>query len=48
MGLNYSETRCLPFGELLDMIAIDQIKMGGFSRKHVETEEDFWRLMEME
>lgn len=37
-----------PVGELLDLIAIDQIKTQGFTQKHVETEEDFWRLLEME
>lgn len=37
-----------PFGVLLDLIAIEQIKTEGFKRKHVETEDDFWALMEME
>lgn len=37
---------CLPFGELLDLVAIDQIKVDGYTQKHKETEEDFWHLLE--
>ena len=41
-----SETRCCPFGELLDLIAIDLIKTEGYIQRHKETEEDFWALLE--
>lgn len=42
----------MPVGELLDLIAIEQIKNEGAKLKRILTEEeeeiDFWRLMEKE
>lgn len=39
-GLSRTETLDLPFGELLDLIAVYQIKQEGARLKHVLTDED--------
>ena len=45
IGLTYDETMCLPLGDLLTLIAIEQIKVEG---AHEKNDEDFWSLMERE
>lgn len=35
----------LPFGQLLDLITIEQIKHEGAKYRPPETEGDFWELM---
>lgn len=40
MGLTYNETLDIPFGELLDLVSIEQIKTEGFKRRRVLTDED--------
>lgn len=40
MGLTYEETLDLPLGELLTLIAIEQIKHEGCQRKRILTDED--------
>lgn len=35
----------MPWGLFLDLIAVEQIKTEGFTRKHIETEDDFWALL---
>lgn len=34
-------------GELLDLIAIEQIKREGYTRRAREMEDDFWSLLEL-
>lgn len=43
IGLTYQETLELPYGELLDLIAVEQIKHEGVKLK---PKEDFWDLLE--
>lgn len=40
VGLSYTEALDVPFGELLDYIAIEQIKREGFTLKHALTDEE--------
>ena len=40
LGLTYTEALDVPFGELLDYIAIEQIKREGFAPKHTLTDEE--------
>lgn len=40
VGLTYDQALDIPFGELLDYMAIEQIKTEGARRKHVLTDED--------
>ena len=42
IGLSMDETLDIPFGDLLTLIAIDQIKNGMAKEKR---EEDFWSLL---
>lgn len=47
MGLGYQETLDLPMGELLDLIAIEQIKHEGakLRRSEADEEEAFFALL---
>ena len=49
IGLSYDKTLDLPFGELGDLIAVDQIQNGLAKEKHKRTEagerEEFFRLL---
>lgn len=51
IGLSYEWIYTMPFGELCDLIAVEQIKQEGAKRRHTaeETEAaetaEFWRLM---
>lgn len=46
IGLDYDRTMDLPLGELLDLIAIEQIKHEGARLKRVpEDEDDFFALL---
>ena len=49
IGLTYERVMCMPIGELLDFIAIEQIENGQARYKPILTQEqeedDFWRLM---
>ena len=40
MGLTYEQALDIPFGELLDYIAIEQIKTEGFEQKWRLTDDD--------
>ena len=40
VGLSYSEALTIPFGELLDYIAIEQIKREGCKLRQVLTDEE--------
>lgn len=40
MGLSYQETHDLPMGELLDLIAVEQIYHGSVKQKAEEDDED--------
>lgn len=40
VGLTYDQALDIPFGELLDYVAIEQIKTEGARRKKVLTDED--------
>lgn len=40
VGLTYDQALDIPFGELLDYVAIEQIKTEGPPRKHILTDED--------
>lgn len=40
VGLTYTQTMNIPFGELLDYVCIEQIKIEGFRRKYALTDED--------
>jgi len=40
VGLTYEQALDLPLGELLDFVAIEQIKAEGFRRRRVLTDED--------
>ncbi|WP_286030113.1 hypothetical protein [Anaerotignum lactatifermentans] len=40
IGIPYTLVWQMPFGELCDLIAIEQIKAEGAKRKHVKTEEE--------
>lgn len=39
-GLSYREALDVPFGELLDFVAIEQVKREGFAPKHALTDEE--------
>ena len=39
-GLSYSEALDIPFGELLDYVAIEQIKLEGFRLRRPLTDEE--------
>lgn len=47
IGLSYAESYSLPFGELLDLINIEQVKSGEVTLKEAE-EEDIWEILKME
>lgn len=38
MGLTYDETLDMPIGELLDLIAIEQVKNEGFTFKDIDSD----------
>ena len=40
VGLTYQQALDIPFGELLDYIAIEQVKVEGFNLKRRLTDED--------
>ena len=40
LGLTYDQSLDLPFGELMDLISIEQIKHEGMVRRRVLTDED--------
>ncbi len=40
IGIPYKLVWQMPFGELCDLIAIEQIRAEGAKRKHVKTEEE--------
>lgn len=40
VGLSREETLCIPFGELLDLIAIEQIKHEGATLRRALSDED--------
>lgn len=40
VGLSYTEALDVPFGELLDYIAIEQIKREGFAPKHTLADDE--------
>ena len=40
VGLTYNQALDIPFGELLDFVAIEQIKHEGFSVSRILTDED--------
>lgn len=40
MGLSYDEVMSIPLSELLDLIAVNQIKMEGFRYQRPMTEEE--------
>lgn len=42
LGLTYEETMDLPIGDVLELIAIDQIRSGQAKEKK---QEDFWDLL---
>lgn len=46
LGLPYVHALALPVGELLDLIAVEQIKTEGFKLKQPEAEDDFWALLD--
>lgn len=48
LGLPYSHALDLPAGELMDLIAVEQIKYEGFSLRRQESEDDFWTLLDKE
>ena len=39
-GLSYSEALDVPFGELLDFVAIEQVKREGFRPRHTLTDDE--------
>lgn len=45
VGIPYAHALNLPHGELLDLIAVEQIKNEGFTPKAPESEDDFWELL---
>ena len=47
IGLSYDMAMCLPFGELADLIAMEQIRNEGAKKKKSRKaeENEFWRLM---
>ena len=47
MGLPYAQALDLPHGELLDLIAVEQVKTCGYIPKAQETDDDFWAVLEM-
>lgn len=40
VGLTYEQALDIPFGELLDFVAIEQIKVEGAHQKHILTDDD--------
>ena len=40
VGLSYTQALDIPFGELLDYIAIEQIKREGFRQKYALTDDE--------
>lgn len=40
MGLTYTQALDIPFGELLDYIAIEQVKREGFRLRHAMTDDE--------
>lgn len=46
LGLPYAHALSLPVGEMLDLIAVEQVKTEGFIGKNPESEDDFWALLE--
>lgn len=40
VGLTYEQALDIPFGELLDFVAIEQIKVEGARQKHILTDDD--------
>lgn len=47
IGLSYAAVYALPFGELCDLIAVEQIRNEGAKMKKskMQEEAEFWRLM---
>lgn len=47
IGLSYETAYALPFGELCDLIAVEQIRNEGAKAKKTKGQEEveFWRLM---
>ncbi len=45
--MTYEQAYMLPFGELCDLIAVEQIKVEGADKKRTRQEEEdaFWELM---
>ena len=48
IGLSYETAYALPFGELCDLIAVEQIRNEGAKMKKSKAQEEgeFWRLMD--
>ena len=46
LGLPYAHALSLPVGEMLDLIAVEQVKTEGFIAKNPESKDDFWELLE--
>lgn len=50
IGIAYDLAWCMPFGELCDLIAIEQIKVEGAKQRHKKTKEEeekeFFKLLE--
>ena len=48
IGLSYATAYALPFGELCDLIAVEQLRNDGAKMKKSKVQEDaeFWRLMD--
>ena len=47
IGLPYGLALELPFGELMDLIAVDLVRSGELALKsYVESDGDFWSLMD--
>jgi len=46
LGLRYQDALSLPHGELLDLIAVEQVKHEGF--RLVEAEPDIWEILGVE
>lgn len=45
VGLSYQTSLALPYGQLLDLVAIEQIKHEGAKLKKND-EDEFWELLE--
>lgn len=50
IGLKYKEALSLPFGELLDLIAVQEIKEEGakYKKNRKDEETEFWDFMDKE